>query len=87
MDFMDQDNTLVCVGQFDSSGLPIMTSRHLSQYATVAFQVITLKTLFERSLPSEDLQTAYIRHDDGSSIKIERSRDGFVAYLVPSDND
>ncbi|MGI0493767.1 hypothetical protein ACN4EG_18450 [Alkalinema pantanalense CENA528] len=86
MDFTDQENTLVCVGQFDPSGLPIMTSRHLSQYATVAFQVISLKTLLERSLPSENLQTAYIHHEDGSSIKIERSRDGFVAYLIPNEN-
>lgn len=81
----DQETTLACIGKFDQSGLPIVTSRHLSPYATVTFQVLTLKTLFERSIAAEPLQSVYINHEDGSRIRIDRTPDGFVAYLLPTE--
>ncbi|MEB3295478.1 MAG: hypothetical protein VKJ24_20180 [Synechococcales bacterium] len=86
-EFDDLDSTLICVGKFDPVGLPILTSRHLSPQATVTFQAITLKTLFENAIRPEPLQSAYIHSTDGSSIRVERTTDGFVAYLIPKPSD
>lgn len=80
---MDQDDesTLVCIGKFDPAGTPLITSRHLSQHATVTFQAISLHKMFAQLVRDEPLQAAYIRHEDGSVIRVEPNQDGFIAYL------
>jgi hypothetical protein len=80
MDFADE-STLVCVGKFDPAGIPMITSRHLSQQATVTFQAISLHNLLSEMIQAEPLEAAYIRHEDGSVIRIEPNSDGFIAYL------
>jgi hypothetical protein len=81
MDF-DNESTLVCIGKFDPNGIPIITSRHLSQYATATFQAISLKKMLAQVLQStEPLEVAYIRHQDGTTIRIDRNAEGFIAYL------
>jgi hypothetical protein len=73
--------TLVCVGKFDRNGVPLFTSRHLSQHATVTFQGITIAQMVSRLVKSEVLKTGRISHEDGSVIRLEHSPEGFVAYL------
>jgi hypothetical protein len=81
MDF-DNESTLVCIGKFDPAGVPIITSRHLSSYATATFQAISLKKMMGQVLQSsEALEVAYIRHQDGTTIRIDRNEEGFIAYL------
>jgi hypothetical protein len=78
----DNESTLVCIGKFDPAGIPIITSRHLSSYATATFQAISLKKMIAQVLQSSDsLDVAYIRHQDGTTIRIDRNVEGFIAYL------
>ncbi|MDX2097132.1 MAG: hypothetical protein SFW36_05095 [Leptolyngbyaceae cyanobacterium bins.59] len=69
-----------CIGTFDNSGFPITTSKNFSNYATVTFQAISLNMLVTRSIGLGPMKTTYIRHKNGSAIRIERNNHGFVAY-------
>jgi hypothetical protein len=77
----DDESTLVCVGKFDPAGVPVITSRHLSQQATVTFQAISLHKMFGQLIRDERLEVAYIHHEDGSVIRVEPNVDGYIAYL------
>lgn len=83
-----EDNTRVsvCVGTFDQFGMPITITKDLSQFATVAFQAITLNLLLTCSFDFEAAETTLIRHEDGSCIRIERTLKGFTAYLAASES-
>jgi hypothetical protein len=81
----DDDSTLACVGKFDPQGVPIVTSRHLSQEAMVTFQAISLHRLLGEmieGIPQEPLETIYIRHENGSTVRVDRNFDGFIAYII-----
>ncbi|OLP17119.1 hypothetical protein BST81_17335 [Leptolyngbya sp. 'hensonii'] len=80
---MDTEKTelVVCIGTFDSSGLPITIAKHLADYATVTFQALSLNMLVSRSLALGPMRTTYIRNKDGSVIRVERTARGFTAYL------
>jgi hypothetical protein len=80
-DFNDDESTLICVGKFAATGVPLISSRHLSQQATVTFQAISLHKMFGQLIRDEPLKVAYIRHEDGTIIRIEPHPDGYVAYL------
>ncbi len=80
---MDRSNesTLVCIGKFDHNGFPQITSPHFSQQATVVLQTIALAPMVAQLIGNETLQSARMRHTDGSVIRIERDAQGFTAYL------
>jgi hypothetical protein len=81
----DDSTTLICVGKFDANGMPLILSRHLSQQATVTFQAISLEQVLREVLGQEEgIQGLSINHRDGSSIRIDRNSEGFIAYLEPS---
>ncbi len=71
----------VCIGTFDQAGMPITITRHLSDCATVAFQGITLNLLLSRAFNLEAAETTVIQHQDGSSIRIDRTLKGFTGYV------
>ncbi|MBD2079071.1 hypothetical protein [Leptolyngbya sp. FACHB-17] len=83
-----EDNTKasVCVGTFDQFGMPIALTKHLSEPATVAFQVVTLNVLLASSLGLEVAETTVVHHRNGSCIRIERTLKGFTASLSESDS-
>ncbi|MBD1846627.1 hypothetical protein H6F89_25035 [Cyanobacteria bacterium FACHB-63] len=83
-----EDNTKasVCVGTFDQFGMPITLTKHLSESATVAFQVITLNVLLASSLGLEVAETTVAYHKNGFCIRIERTLKGFTAFLSESDS-
>ncbi len=78
---LDQEATLTCVGKFDHKGIPQVTSPHLGLQAMVTFQTITLQQMISQLIHNETLQSARIRHKDGSVIRIDRHHQGFIAYL------
>jgi hypothetical protein len=80
-DATEQDATLVCVGKFNQKGIPQITSPHLGLQAMVTFQTITLHQMMSQMIHNEAMQSARIRHKDGSSIRIDRQPQGFIAYL------
>jgi hypothetical protein len=75
------ESTLVCVGKFNQKGIPQITSPHLGLQAMVTFQTITLHQMMSQMIHNEAMQSARIRHKDGSSIRIDRQPQGFIAYL------
>jgi hypothetical protein len=81
-----EEQTLVCVGKFDLNGVPNVTSRHLSQQATVTFQTITLAQMLRELVKNEQLVEAHVYHEDGTKIRVDRSAEGFVAYLEETDD-
>jgi hypothetical protein len=84
MDSEDKTEVSVCIGTFDSAGMPVSITKHLSDFATVAFQSITLSMLIARSLNLEPADVVYIHNEDGSTIRIERHLRGFISYLQAS---
>jgi hypothetical protein len=84
MELEDKTELSVCIGTFDSSGIPISVSKHLGDCATVAFQTISLNMLVARFLEIHPAETVYVHSKDGTSIKIERSLKGFTGYLKTS---
>lgn len=80
----DNTQVAVCIGTFDHSGIPISIAKnYLSSYAAIAFQTISLNMLISRSLALGASRTVYIKNQDGSIIRIERTAKGFVGYLEP----
>ncbi|NJM49352.1 MAG: hypothetical protein HC860_26865 [Alkalinema sp. RU_4_3] len=77
----DDSATLVCVGKFDAKGLPLVMSRHLSQQATVTFQALSLDALLSEALQQEQIEGLLIHSKDGTSIRVDRNHEGFIAYL------
>jgi hypothetical protein len=77
----DDSATLVCVGKFDAKGLPLVMSRHLSQYATVTFQALSLEAVLSEALQQEQIEGLLIHSKDGTSIRVDRNHEGFIAYL------
>jgi hypothetical protein len=77
----DDSVTLVCVGKFDSKGLPLVMSRHLSQQATVTFQALSLDAVLSEALEQEQIEGLLIHSKDGTSIRVDRNHEGFIAYL------
>ncbi|NDJ16708.1 hypothetical protein [Myxacorys almedinensis] len=84
MDSEDRTEVSVCIGTFDRAGMPIAITKHLSEFATVAFQSITLNMLLSRCFNLELAEVTYIRNEDGSTIRIERNFKGFIGYLEAS---
>jgi hypothetical protein len=84
MEAEDKTELLVCVGTFDESGIPISVVKHLSDCATVAFQMISLNMLVANLLEIAPAEIAYVHNKNGTSIKIERNLRGFVGYLEAS---
>lgn len=77
----DRMEVVSCIGTFDNSGFPISTSKSFSDYATVTFQALSLNMLIARSMGLGAMKTSYVKHKNGSSIRIERNHNGFIAYL------
>ena len=81
----DKTESSMCIGTFDSLGIPIaVAKKNLSECATVAFQTISLNRLIASCLSLDPADITYIHKKDGSSIKIERSLNGFTGYLGTS---
>ncbi|MCU0552751.1 MAG: hypothetical protein MUC48_25760 [Leptolyngbya sp. Prado105] len=78
---MEENTTVsVCIGTFDAAGIPITITKHLSDCATIAFQSITLNLLLAQVFDLEAAETVQIQHQDGSSLRIERTHKGFTGY-------
>jgi hypothetical protein len=85
MESEDRTELSVCIGTFDHAGIPISVAKHLSDRATVVFQVISLNMLVANLLEIAPAKIAYVHSKDGTSIKIERNFKGFVGYLEVSE--
>jgi hypothetical protein len=81
MNLEDITKISACIGTFDSTGIPISITKQFGDTATVAFQSITLNLLVSRCFNSDPAMTSYIHRGDGSSIRIERNRKGYIGYL------
>lgn len=79
--FNDDENTLICIGKFDASGFPIVTSRHLESLATATLQALGLAALLNQTIQMEPLQGILMRLEDGSIVRIEPTENGYIAYL------
>jgi hypothetical protein len=77
----DGEKTLICVGKFDPSGFPIVTSRHFGNLATATLQAISLASLIKQTIQTEPLQHLLLRLADGSIVRVESHEEGFIAYL------
>ncbi len=77
----DSEETLICVGKFDSSGFPIVTSRNLGKLATATLQALSLASLINQTIQTEPLQGLLLRQEDGSVVRVEPHEEGFIAYL------
>jgi hypothetical protein len=79
---MEENTTVsVCVGTFDPSGIPITMTKHLSDCATIAFQSITLNLLLAKLFDLDAAEAVQIQHQDGSSLRIEKTLKGFTGYV------
>ncbi len=84
----DKTESSICIGTFDRSGVPIaVAKKQLNDCAIVAFQTISLNRLIARCLSLDPADITYIHKTDGSSIKIERSPNGFTGYLGTSGSE
>jgi hypothetical protein len=81
MEPQDRTEISVCIGTFDTLGVPIAVSGHMSDWATVAFQAISLNMLLSQSLNLKPADVTYIHTKDGASVRIERNHKGFTGYL------
>ena len=81
MEPQDRPEFSVCIGTFDNSGVPIAVSNHMSDWATVAFQAISLNMLLADTLSLPLATVTHIRTKDGVSVRIERNPKGFTGYL------
>jgi hypothetical protein len=81
MEHQDKTEISVCIGTFDTAGVPIAVSGHMSDWATVAFQAISLNMLLAHSLNSPPASVTHIHTKDGASVRIERNHKGFTGYL------
>jgi hypothetical protein len=77
----DKTTVSVCIGTFDQSGMPIAITKHLSDCATIAFQSITLNLLLARAFDLEAADEIFAYHQDGSTIRIDRTLKGFTGYV------
>jgi predicted regulator of Ras-like GTPase activity (Roadblock/LC7/MglB family) len=77
----DGEETLICVGKFDVSGFPIVTSRHLGTLATATLQTLSLASLLNQTIQTEPLQELILHQEDGSIVRVEPHEEGFIAYL------
>ena len=78
-----EDNTTVsvCIGTFNQIGMPIAITKHFSDCATVAFQAITLNLLLSGAFNLEVADQALTYHQNGSTIRIDRTLKGFTGYV------
>jgi hypothetical protein len=81
MEHEDKTAVSACIGTFDCSGIPISVTKQFGDNATVTFQSITLNLLVSRCFNSDPAMTSYVHRGDGSSIRIERNRKGYIGYL------
>jgi hypothetical protein len=77
----DTTEVSLCVGTFDSFGIPIAITKPYGDAATVAFQSITLNLLVAQCFNQDPASVAYIYNEDGSRLRIERNLKGFISYL------
>lgn len=76
----DEDDTLTYIGRFDAAGSPIVTSRYLCHYASVAFQVLSLANLMQYCTEPGSLQEIVVDYTDDSVVGILPYLDEFIAY-------
>jgi hypothetical protein len=78
-----EENTAVsvCIGTFDPTGIPITITRHLSDATTIGFQAITLNLLLAKAFNLKAAETTEIFHQEGSSIRLDRTLKGFTGYI------
>lgn len=74
------DDTLTYVGRFDEDGVPIVVSRYLSEYASVAFQVLSLANLMEHCIQPGPLQEIWVDYTDETLVGVVPDVEGFLAY-------
>ena len=81
MEHQDRTEISVCIGTFDRAGVPIAVSGHMTDWATVAFQAISLNMLLSHTLKLPPANVTRVHTKDGASVRIERNHKGYTGYL------